>query len=172
MNKEEFNKLSINDKIQYINDRLSKGETVTNIRDSIGLGEKSLQREMKRNGYRYDNKTKQYISMVKEPNEAIVLENNTNVLDFKNMNNDKIDFYLENFEVFKMIIDKFKSNTNSNTSITIDLIDDKHLKPKPKGIRINEFVYKDWQEFCDKQPYSKMDLISMALKEYMNKHRN
>ena len=33
-------------------------------------------------------------------------------------------------------------------------------------------IYQDWQEFCDKQHYSKMDLISMALKEYMEKYSN
>ena len=64
-----------------------------------------------------------------------------------------------------------QSTTENTTNyITIDLIDDKHLKPKPKSIRINEFVYQEWQEFCDKQHYSKMDLISMALKEYMEKY--
>ena len=55
--------------------------------------------------------------------------------------------------------------------ITIELEDDKHLNPVPKSIRINEFIYQEWQEFCEGLPYSKMDLISMALKEYMEKYK-
>ena len=78
------------------------------------------------------------------------------------------------------MIEKYKASTKSTTEtttetttnyITIDLVDDKHLKPKPKSIRINEFIYQEWQEFCNRQHYSKMDLISMALKEYMEKYK-
>ena len=74
------------------------------------------------------------------------------------------------------MIEKYKATTETTTQnttnyITIDLIDDKHLKPKPKSIRINEFIYQEWQEFCNNQHYSKMDLISMALKEYMEKYK-
>lgn len=72
----------------------------------------------------------------------------------------------------KQYIPTTEATTETTTNyITIDLIDDKHLKPKPKSIRINEFIYQEWQEFCNKQHYSKMDLISMALKEYMEKYK-
>ena len=125
MNKEEFNKLNFLDKIDYINTRLRKGQTVIRIREDIGIGEKALQKEIKANGYKYSSKEKQYISTT---------ETTTNY-------------------------------------ISINLIDDKHLNPKPKSIRINEFVYKDWQQFCENKHYSKQDLISMALKEYMEKYK-
>ena len=65
-----------------------------------------------------------------------------------------------------------ESTTTSTTSnIVINLVDDKHLNPKPKSIRINEFIYQDWQKFCEENKlYSKQELISMALKEYMENH--
>lgn len=67
---------------------------------------------------------------------------------------------------------QYVATTKSTTShIVIKLVDDKHLNPKPKSIRINEFIYKDWQEFCDIKHYSKHDLISVALKEYMEKYK-
>lgn len=176
MNKEEFKNISFIDKIQYLNSKLNEGQTVTKIREDIGIGEKALQKEIKANGYKYDNKTKQYIPNTETnttDNKVVVLESNTNVLA-TNINDDMLKFYFENFDTFKAIIDKFNANTTSNTetntNIIIDLIDDRHLKPTAKGIRINEFVYRDWQKFCDKQPYTKMDLISMALKEYMEKY--
>ena len=125
MVKEEFKKLDTIDKINYINSKLEKGQTVIRIREDLGIGEKALQKIIKEAGYVYNQKSKRYIT-----------------------------------------------TTETTTKyITIDLIDDKHLKPKPKSIRINEFIYQEWQEFCNKQHYSKMDLISMALKEYMEKYK-
>ena len=86
-----------------------------------------------------------------------------------------IDYLTDNISILKEIIDKYsntKLNTKSNTGIVIDLVDDKHLKPKPKAVRINYFVYDEWQKFCDENKYfSKQDLISMALKEYMEKYK-
>ena len=173
MNKEVFNNMSFINKISYLNDKLKEGNTVKSIREDIGISEKLLQKEIRANGYKFDNKSKQYKSISnKIDNEISVLDNNTNVLDI-DLNNEKIQFYLDNFDLFKSIIDKFNSNTKSNTksnTITIDLVDDKHLKPSAKGFRVNEFVYRDWQKFCDNQPYTKMDLLSMALKEYMEKY--
>ena len=86
--------------------------------------------------------------------------------------------YLENnFEVLQEFLEKYKSTTKATTETTtnhivINLVDDKHLNPKPKSIRINEFIYqRNWQEFSDTKHYSKQDLISMALKEYMEKYK-
>lgn len=56
--------------------------------------------------------------------------------------------------------------------IVIDLMDDADLGSSPKSIRINLFVWDDWQEFCEKNDeFSKKQLVSMALKEYMEKHK-
>ena len=57
--------------------------------------------------------------------------------------------------------------------IVIDLMDDTDLNASPKSIRINFFVWDEWQDFCDKNDqYSKKQLVSMALKEYMEKHND
>ncbi|MGL5716061.1 MAG: hypothetical protein ACRCX2_23800, partial [Paraclostridium sp.] len=62
MTKDEFKNLNFKDKVLYLNERLSEGQTVIRIREDIGIGEKALQREIKANGYKYDNKLKQYIA--------------------------------------------------------------------------------------------------------------
>ncbi|MBC6005009.1 MAG: hypothetical protein E7C86_06145 [Paeniclostridium sordellii] len=185
MKKEKFSKLSIEDKVNYLNNKLSEGQTVIRIREDIGIGEKALQKIIKDAGYKYNQKVKQYEFIGWNPTiksttksttyskKAVVVENNTITLP---KNQEQIMSYLEgNFDILTNIIERFKSTTGATTETTtdyiiIDLVDDKHLNPKPKSIRINEFVYRDWQEFCDKQPYSKMDLISMALKMYMEKY--
>ena len=181
MTKEEFIELNTIDKINYINSKLEEGQTVIRIREDLGIGEKALQREIKEAGYKYNTKNKRYIPTTEattktttEPINISVVETNTNTLLTTEKAN-TLDYLSNNINVLMDMIERYKTTTETSTEtttnyITIDLVDDKHLKPKPKSIRINEFVYQDWQEFCDKQHYSKMDLISMALKEYMKKY--
>lgn len=178
MIKEEFKKLNTIDKINYINSKLEKGQTVIRIREDLGIGEKALQKIIKEAGYVYNQKSKRYITTTQsttKPLEVSVVETNTNTLLTTEKEN-TLDYLSNNINILMDMIEKYKTTTQSTTEtttnyITIDLIDDKHLKPKPKSIRINEFIYQEWQEFCDKQHYSKMDLISMALKEYMEKYK-
>ena len=56
--------------------------------------------------------------------------------------------------------------------IHIDLIDDSEMSTTPKSVRVNFFVWEEWQKFClENEDYSKKQLVSMALKEFMNKHK-
>ena len=181
MNKEQFNNLDFMEKIEYLNNKLKEGQTVIRIREDIGIGEKALQREIKANGYRYNNKERQYIptteTTTKSTTEVLptIVEDKTTIVVPKQQQ--QILGYLENnFEVLQEFLEKYKSTTTSTTETTtnhiiINLVDDKHLNPKPKSIRINEFVYQDWKAFCETKHYSKQDSISMALKEYMEKYK-
>ena len=180
MNKDEFKKLNFKDKVSYLNAKLNEGQTVIRIREDIGIGEKALQREIKANGYKYDNKSKQYIAnttSITQKKDIVVLDENT-IPILKESQEIAINFLEENLEVFELIVEKFKANTMSNTTsnteknaIIVDLIDDKHLKPQAKAFRVNMFVYREWQEFCENQRFSKQDLLSMAMKEYMEKYK-
>ncbi len=188
MNKEEFNKLNFLDKIDYINTKLKEGQTVIGIRKDIGVGEKALQKEIKSNGYKYNNKERQYIPTTKDITKCTTEKTPTIVGDKTTIVGDETTIvvpkhqqqilgYLEsNFEILQELIEKYTATTKATTEtttnyISINLIDDKHLYPKPKSIRINEFVYQDWQKFCKTKHYSKQDLISMALKEYIEKYK-
>lgn len=56
--------------------------------------------------------------------------------------------------------------------INIDLFDDSDINQSPKSVRINAFVWEDWKQFCEyNSEFSKKQLISMALKEFMDKHQ-
>lgn len=178
MTKEKFIKLNIIDKVEYINTGLREGKNVSDIRKYIGISEKEFQKLMRDNNYKFNQKKKQYIPTTEattKPLEVSVVETNTNTLLTTEKEN-TLDYLSNNINILMDMIEKYKTTTEATTEtttnyITIDLIDDKHLKPKPKSIRINEFIYQEWQEFCNKQHYSKMDLISMALKEYMEKYK-
>lgn len=171
MDKIKFNKLGIDDKVKYLNEQLAKGQTVIRVREDLGISEKGLQKEIKQGGYKYIQKLKQYIKTT-EATTDVAIKPSTSVVD-NNIGINK-EYILENIEILKEMIEKYKitrAATTTTTNIVIDLINDKHLNPKPHSLRINEFVWDDWQKFCDKNKYySKQDLLSMALKEYIEKY--
>lgn len=180
MNTIEFESLDINAKVKYLNAKLKEGNTVIRIREDMGISEKYLQREIKKGGFKYNQKLRQYLPSTETTtisttnNNLDVVPNNTLVVDENKMS--ILNYLEENFSVLNEFVEKYKSTTEATTISTIErivikLVDDKHLSPKPKSIRINEFVYRDWQKFCeDNKYYSKQELISMALKEYMENH--
>ena len=60
----------------------------------------------------------------------------------------------------------------SKPDININLFDDSDINPSPKSVRVNAFVWEDWKRFCEyNSDYSKKQLISMALKEFMERHQ-
>lgn len=84
---------------------------------------------------------------------------------------EKSKFYNSNIssELSEEIINK-KNEISSR--ITIDLIDDKDIDDgKPVSIRVNKHTWRKWQDFTQDISYSSKELISMALKEYMDKYK-
>lgn len=176
MNKEKFNKLSFIEKINYFNSKLKEGQTVIRIREDVGIGEKVWQKEVKQNGYKYDTKSRLYVKNEATTETTTISTTNKKLNLLSNDPAEISNYLIDNFSILKDMLEKYKSNTGATTetttnNIVINLVDDKHLNPKPKSVRINEFVYKDWQTFCDKNKlYTKQELISMALAEYMKNH--
>ena len=173
--------MNFEEKIFFINEQLRAGRKVDDIRKELKISEKTFLKEIKENRYKFSQKLKQYIPNTESNTNKInpvLVEPNTNVLlqdKYNSLQVNTIDYLTDNISILKEIIDKYsntKLNTKSKTGIVIDLVDDKHLKPKPKAVRINYFIYDEWQKFCDENKYfSKQDLISMALKEYMEKYK-
>lgn len=166
--------------IEYINELLSQGLSVSEVRVKLGLGEKRFQREVKELGYKYNQKIKQYEATTVSTTETTTNDfkgiqtiEKTNVLNSRQT--EQASYIVENFDILKEIVEGYKANRKvndkQNKSIIIDLIDDRHLENKPKSIRVNNFVYNDWTEFCEiNKYYTKQELISMALKEYIINH--
>ena len=61
MEKDIFLNLSIEEQVEYLNKKLEEGQTVIRIREDLRIGEKTLQRIIKSNGYRYNQKLRKYI---------------------------------------------------------------------------------------------------------------
>ena len=173
--------------INYINSLLNEGKTVKEIREILGYSEKKFQREIKNLGYKYDQRLRQYIA-INNVSEVVNVSDlnrnasrntpcntNCNTSIINNADKENLDFIDENMELLKEMLMYYKRNKESNTNnngIVINLIDDKHKgNGKPKSVRVNYFVWEDWKVFTNENNFSSKDLVSMALKEYMNKYK-
>ena len=61
MDKTEFDELEATEQIKYVNDLLSKEQTLTLITHDLGLGRTTLTRYFKKASYIYDSTTRQYV---------------------------------------------------------------------------------------------------------------
>ena len=134
--------MNFEEKIFFINEQLRAGRKVDDIRKELKISEKTFLKEIKENRYKFSQKLKQYIPNTESNTNKInpvLVEPNTNVLlqdKYNSLQVNTIDYLTDNISILKEIIDKYsntKLNTKSNTGIVIDLVDDKHLKPKPKA---------------------------------------
>ena len=178
--------------IVLINQYLKEGKTVKEIRELLGYSEKNFQQNIKALGYKYNQKNKQYIlknieimptsssntTCTTTSNINLITNNNDQILnlikDIKEQE-ESIKFIHENIQDFKEIMAYYKRNKECNINnhgIVINLIDDKELDDgKPTSFRVNKHVLNDWKEFTKDINYSSKELISMALKEYMEKYK-
>lgn len=171
--------------INYINLLLQEGKSVKDVRETLGISEKKFQKEIKALGYKYNQKERCYITaykpitevLDKEPIKDIIAttkpttKETTSTTTLTTTQSTTIDYLTDNLDVIKQLLENYKRNTTyDDKGIYINLVSDKHLNPKPKSLRINEFVWREWQEFTKDLTFSKSDLISQALLEFMKNH--
>ena len=163
--------------INYINELLQEGKSVKDIRTILQIGEKSFQKQIRELNYKYNQKIRRYepirgvLDYSSNNNKPVKNENRADFLTIKEK--DTIQFLDENIDLIKQLLNNYKATTSHNNSdIVINLINDKKLNPKPKSVRINEYVWRDWLEFTKDLPFSKADLISQALIEFMERHKS
>lgn len=161
--------------INYINELLRQGNTVKDIRSRLNISEKLFQRQIKKLGYKYNQKTKQYETVEYKDNIKVIPEaeykDNINVLQkTKDLDINKVtELLVEEYDTIENMIKWFKDKENTIDRIVIDLPE---AKDKRTTILINEQIYQQFNEFCDNhKEYSKKDLMAMALHEYINKYQ-
>lgn len=176
MDRIKFNELNFDDKVVYINKRLSEGDTVIRIREELNIPEKYLQREMKKNGYKYNPKLKKYdkenMNSIPTVNDDIshtfsIPRFKDDILELLDMKND----LKEIVKSFKEGYDKEHTNVIeviSEDVIRIDLPDSEIVRTT---VRVNKDILDKWNLFCeDNKEFSKTNLLSMSMKQYMDKH--
>lgn len=195
MEKDKFNNLSLIEQVECINSLLEENKTLTNIAKDIGIGRSTIRDRFKKINYRYSKDLNKYIKDINVSNTGViqgsadVMKNrqkelntidrsdlkkynvsNTSIDNFNSNIKDKLVNITNEYEVLMEMIKLYKSNTNVlQSQICIDLpICDSELT----SFRVNKKVLNDFNEFVKhNREFRKIDLVSMALKEYMENHK-
>ncbi len=179
MDKAKFDSLSNEDKIDYINGKLANGETVIRIREDLKIGEKALQRIIKDSGYKYNQKLKRYD---KQHTHVIQFEEydkgNTHVIP-NNIKDDLLEI-IQMKDDLKELIKNYKERYDKGDTQVIEVVEDKGIKinlPESEIVRstfrVNKNILDRWNAFCEEhKEFSKTNLLSSSLLEYMEKYKN
>ena len=110
----------------------------------------------------------------KQKNEIeVVNKNNQLFTDVDEEQANQLQEMLNNYSIIMEIVNRFKQNQEKvlEAGIVIELPFDND-KQINKSFRLNGVIAKQWEEFCKiHKQFTVKDLASMALKEYMDKHR-
>ena len=179
MDRNTFLNMNIDSKINYINNELNKGLKVIEIRESLNVGEKELQKIIKSGGYKYNSKIKNYIkiteivngynnnqSVVGYKSSDIVVSNSeyekliNTINDIQSMN-DKLNEVYNWYELQNKVVEKIELRIDPNNNDTVT-----------RSFKVYEDVYKDFLKLSKKHStYKIQDLISQAIKEFVDKYK-
>ena len=185
---------SFNNQLEILNDLLSDGLTVKEVRANLGIGEKALQKIIKKNGYKYDQRQKKYIS-----NTEVVKSNTSNESVEKYMdnegyqNNTPVTFRSEEYHKLLEMIKNYDEMTKKLKQMDqvyewyekkildeniidieipklqiLDNVEQKEIVTR--SFKLYADVNKDFKNFCNKSNYKAQDIVSVALREFLDKY--
>lgn len=191
----EFKALEVHEQVQFVNDCLTNGYSVEQIRMKLGIGKNYISNTFKREGYIRDKATGIYIKANSQTNEEVkntkaTTDNNkkdkrpsdksnkANVLEIK------VNGLENEIEDIKVVLNEMNSklneviNTkNTTTYITVENTNSLGIK-KLKGnkvtrsYKINEKVQKEFKSFCKAHSDCEVgDILANALIEYMERNK-
>ena len=182
MSKDEFNRLDIEYQIEYVNSQLSYGKSITTVAKEIGLSRTTLRDRFRNMGYVYSKDRRQY--MYYTDYTASISNTMTIATDMYSRMNGNYNYItdviqpdvqnaildiMSDYDVLKEMI----SNYKRDLSVVKDqlIIDLDESETKLTSIRINKKELDLFNTFCENnKQYTKIDLISMALKEFRKKY--
>lgn len=190
MNKDEFNSLEVIEQIEYVNKLLKDNMTLTSISKDLGIGRSTIRDRFKKLKYTYSKDLNEYIlneniycntDVIQENKKVLKSINTKDLKKYDDSNTDvktldeamksKLVNVMGEYDVLMEMIELYKCNSNIlQNKITIDL---PNVESELTSFRVNKEILKDFNEFVKEQKeFRKIDLVSMALKEYMENHRN
>lgn len=150
MNKEQFKNIEIFEQIEYVNNILKEGKTLTSFSEEIGISRKTISKNFSKAGYKYSQSKKQYIienadieareqkkyySNITGSNTKITPESSNNIpvinnittnLEITNNQKDRLTYLMDNADRIKALLDGsneyYKDITESNMETKEDIV--------------------------------------------------
>ena len=191
MNKTEFNTLDVMEQIKYINKSLLEGNTLTNVCKSIGIGRSTIRDRFKKVSYEYNKAINQYESIVEiveagtiapaGANEPIkedikpVIQQSSNLV--VGTDNEILTSLINNYDdmnnKLNEMYDWYKLQS-SNKVVQAEKfeVDDFEGDIVVRSYKLYEPVQREFLEFCKRNnKYKVQDILSQALKEFLEKYK-
>ena len=137
MTKDEFNKLKISDQINYINNKLLSGLTLTKVCNNIGIARSTVGTRASKLGYTFDKDLNQYIleNNGRAYSKLTVSDQLTNKIS-KNKNIEKTTSPSEESNKDNSVSNELTSCNNENTNLVLNSTDSDNLGYLLKNIDI------------------------------------
>lgn len=190
MTSEQFKDLDIEQQVTYVNELLQQGDSVDNIRVTLKVGKNYIANTFKKYGYTLNRNINQYVSsndvatnttnVATESNDKSLKKsikvNNTNTSDDKQKAlESQIKDLQKQIDMINNRLDKSTIDTSvatETTSILHSSIDSYDTKDtKNRNYRIYNEIQEEFTTFCkEHRQYKVQDIISSAIKEYLDKY--
>ena len=185
MGKSTLDELEIMDQIKFINKKLKEGYSLSKLdRDNIISSRKTVSNRFKKFGYELNKETNQYentIEIVKSK-ELDIVNKNTKKQESSNMvvlgdkvNNRVLEDLVLNYnEINEKLNEIYKWYQESSGNVVVENkldIDDFDGKVVVRSYKLYEPIQKEFAEFCASSKYRVQDILSQALKEFLDKYK-
>lgn len=189
MSGNEFKGLDIESKVKYVNELLQQGDSVDNIRTTLGIGKNYIANKFGQGGYKLNRNINQYIkgdnvvtnttNVVKKPNKKVSKQSNE--VNNINTSDDRIKVLERQIKDLQSQINIINDmlNKNNATNVVIDTTSIIHSSidsydrndTKSSHYRIYTDIQEEFKAFCkEHKQYKVQDIISSAIKEYLDKY--
>ena len=199
MNKEQFKNLDILAQIEYVNNILKEGKTLTAFSEEVEISRKTISKNFSKFGYKYSQSKKQYIlantdvqaggrkkyySNIKE-SSIPVINNITTNLEISNHQKNSLIYLMDNVDRIKAILDGqneyYKDITDSNIEKKEDIVRDiynfKQAKRdyRAKTLKLDVEVQKGFEKIAEDLKDSgvtQQELLNYILNQYIKFYEN
>lgn len=176
MTGEQFKALGLEQQVEYINELLQEGNTVDNIRMTLGVGKNYIGNNFSKGGYKKDRATGLYIKAGTEANintnEKAQKLNNKALGGGNSSNNgnsleDRVNSLEKQIEGIMAILNN--TNTTATTELNIKTFEGEKVA---RSYKVNIEVQKQFKAFCKAHSeYEVGDILANAMLEFMNKYK-
>ena len=190
MNSTDFKELDIEYKVKYVNELLQQGDSVDNIRINLGVGKNYIGNTFKGHGYKLNRNINQYIknddvvtyttNVVKKPNKKVSKQSNeVNNINTKDSYYKALEGQIKDLQKQINLINNRLDNNSITTNVVTDTTSIIHSSidsydrndTTSSHYRIYTDIQEEFKKFCkDNRQYKVQDIISSAIKEYLDKY--
>ena len=192
MNKTEFNNLEVMEQIEYINNQLMEGNTLTKLSKSIGIARSTISERFEKVGYKYNGDVKQYESIIeiievietevaaganmpiKEYVKPVIQQSSNLVVG---TDNEILTSLINNYDDMNNKLNEMYNwyilqSSNKVVEAEKFKVDDFEGDIVVRSYKLYEPIQKEFLEFCKKNnKYKVQDILSQFIKEGLEKYK-